>query len=157
LLGNGDGSFQAQQRFAAGYSPTSVALGDVNGDTVLDVVTVNMYGGEVSVLLGNGDGSFQAQQRFTVGDNPRSVALGDVNGDGVLDVVTSSIVFSIPSHDVSILLGNGDGSFQARQRFAIGNDLESLALGDVNGDAVLDVVTASGISGAVSVLLSNRD
>jgi hypothetical protein len=76
----------------------------VNGDTVLDVVTVNMYGGEVSVLLDNGDGSFQAQQRFTVGDNPQLVAIGDVNGDAVLDVVTASGI----SGAVSVLLSNRD-------------------------------------------------
>ena len=68
LLGNGDGSFQAAVSFAAGDAPISVAVADLDGDSVPDLVTANGYGSDdVSVLLGNGDGSFQAAVSFRGG------------------------------------------------------------------------------------------
>jgi hypothetical protein len=147
LLGNGDGSFQEQQRIAAGSLHGSVTIGDINRDGSLDVVLNNG-----SVLLGNGDGSFQAHQPFATGDGASSVALGDINGDGLLDVVLSN---------GSVLLGNGDGTFQSRQRFDFGAErfsIASVALGDINGDDTLDVVVAdSSVSDDISVSLGNGD
>ena len=67
LLGNGNGTFQTQQTFAAGVSPISVAVADVNGDGKPDLVVANYGNGSVSVLLGNGNGTFQAQQTFATG------------------------------------------------------------------------------------------
>ena len=158
LLGNGDGTFQTQQRFAVGDSPNAVAVADLNGDGKLDVVTAN-GSDDVSVLLGNGDGSFQAQQRFAAGDGPNSVAVADLNGDGRLDLVTANS----GSDDVSVLLGTGDGTFQAQQRFAAGGGSfffldgpRSVAVADVNSDGRLDLVTANG-SKDVSILLGNGD
>ncbi len=151
VLGNGDGTFQAQQRFAVGGSPTSVAVADVNGDGRLDLVTADgsYYSGGVSVLLGNGDGTFQAEQRFAVGAGPSSVAVADVNGDRRLDVLTANSY----TNDVSVLLGAGDGTFQAQPRFAVGAGPLSVAVGDVNEDGWLDVVTTNLYSDNVSVLL----
>ncbi len=77
------------------------------------------------------------------------MAVADVNGDGRLDVLTANFY----SNDVSILLGNGDGTFRAQQRFAVGVGPSSVAVADVNGDGRLDVVTANGGSHDVSVLL----
>ena len=79
-------SFAAQSTFAAGSKPASVALGDVNGDGRLDMITANQNSNNASVLLGNGNGTFQTQSTFATGSSPRSVALGDVNGDGKLDI-----------------------------------------------------------------------
>ena len=77
LLGNGNGTFQAQQTFAAGTDPISVAVGDVNGDGKPDLVVANVPTADtVSVLLGNGNGTFQAQQTFATGLQP------DVGGGG---------------------------------------------------------------------------
>ncbi|MEJ2611471.1 MAG: VCBS repeat-containing protein, partial [Candidatus Thiodiazotropha sp.] len=154
LLGNGDGSFQVEQRFAVDGFPFLVALDYVNGDAVLDVVTANSN--SVSVLLGNGDGTFQAQERFSVGDDTMQlIALGDINGDAVLDVLMANALYD---GDMSVFLGNGDGSFLAPQSFAIDNTPESVALGDVNGDAVLDLVTINNMQPSyVSVSLGNGD
>ncbi|MCH8149419.1 MAG: VCBS repeat-containing protein, partial [Planctomycetes bacterium] len=81
LLGNGDGSFQAAVSFAAGESPRSVAVADLDGDSVLDLVTANFSSDDVSVLLGNGDGSFQAAVSFAAGNGPDSFAVAEFDGD----------------------------------------------------------------------------
>ena len=94
-----------------------MAVADLDGDTVPDVVTANEFSDDVSVLLGNGDGTFQAAVSFAAGDGPQSVAVADLDGDTVPDLVTANT----GSDDVSVLLGNGDGSFQAAVSFAAGN------------------------------------
>jgi len=134
-----------------GDFPFSVALGDVDGDDVLDVVTANADSDDVSILLGFGDGRFEAAVSVPVGDGPASVALGDVDGDDVLDVVTANSV----SDDVSILLGIGDGRFEAADPVSVRDGPSSVALGDVNGDGRLDVVTANVNSNNVSILLGS--
>ncbi len=157
LLGNGDGSFQVQQRLAATDAPRSLALGDINGDSTLDLAIANFRSGAVSVLLGDGDGNFQAQQPAATLDFPREIAVGDLNRDNVLDLVVANAVLSSRSGDASVLLGNGDGSFQAPQHFAVGDNPVSVVLGDLNGDRVLDMAVANVGSDDVAVLLGNGD
>ena len=89
----------------------------------------------------------------TVGDNPLGVVLADLNGDGVLDLVTSN--FS--SNDVSILIGNGDGTFAGERRFSVGDSPSAVSAADLNGDGIVDVVTANVGSNDVSILLGNGD
>ena len=151
LLGNGNGTFAAQQTFATGATPVSVAVSDVNGDGKADLVVANNGSNSVSVLLGNGNGTFQAQQTFATGANPYSVAVSDVNGDGKPDLV----VANLSSNSVSVLLGNGNGTFAAQQTFAAGTHPRSVAVSDVNGDGKPDLLVANYSSKSVSVLLGN--
>ena len=138
------------ERFGVGANPWSVALGDVNGDGRLDVVTGNYRSDAVTALLGQGDGTLGNPQTFAVSGGPISVALGDMNGDGRLDVVTANS----GSNTVSVLLGQGDGTLGSAQTFAVGGTTPfSVALGDVNGDGRLDVVAANHHSNTVSVLI----
>src|SRR5262245_5587757 len=95
---------------------------------------------------------FLAPLAFDAGLSPQSVAVADVNGDGVLDLA----VANEGSATVSVLLGNGDGTFAAARNFAAGSFPRSVAVGDVNGDGVLDLAVANYIvNGTVSVLLGN--
>ena len=68
--------------------------------------------GTISILLGNGDDTFQTSVEYAVGDQPTSLAVGDVNRDGNADLAVANAA----TQDVSLLLGQGNGSFQAEHR-----------------------------------------
>ncbi len=106
LLGNGDGTFQAAVSFAAGTDPVSVAVADLDGDTIPDLVTANRDSNDVSVLLGNGDGRFRAAVSFAAGTLPFSVAVADLDGDTIPDLVTTNV----SSDDVSGLINLPEAS-----------------------------------------------
>ena len=90
--------------YDAGDGPRSVAIGDLDGDGVPDLVTANSHSDDVSVLIGNGNGTYASHVTYGVGNSPRSVAIGDLDGDGVPDLV----VANRNSDDVSVLLNQCD-------------------------------------------------
>ncbi|WP_324680612.1 FG-GAP-like repeat-containing protein [Hymenobacter sp. GOD-10R] len=143
------GTFASKADFNTGESPYSVALGDVNADGRLDIVTASRGDNSVSVLLGQANSSFAAKTHYSTGNSIRSAALGDVNGDGRLDIVTANF----GPGTVSVLLGQAEGLFAARMDYPTGAGTNSVALGDVNGDGRLDLVTANISDNSVSVLL----
>jgi hypothetical protein len=169
LLGNGDGTFQPAQPFAAGITPVSIVAGDFNGDGVPDLATANWGDDTASLLVGNGDGTFQATRAVAAGPSPRSVAASDFNTDGKLDLAIANYgnpacsangCFFVDS-SVLLLLGNGDGTFQAGSTLAAIQGPFSVAVADFNGDQQPDlVVTANGDtadSNNVAVMLGNGD
>jgi hypothetical protein len=165
LLGHGDGTFTIGSVTPINSSsPLSLALADFNGDGNLDAVAGNFVdrvgvpgGGGISVLSGKGDGTLQEGTDAYAGISgvPMAVAVGDFNGDRKPDLVVTGIVNAGGTEQgvVSVLLGNGDGTFQAPQLFAAGYFPQAVGVGDFNRDGKLDVVTVSG--GNVSVLLGN--
>jgi Bacterial Ig-like domain (group 3)/FG-GAP-like repeat/RTX calcium-binding nonapeptide repeat (4 copies) len=165
LLNNGGGSFRPRVDLAVGGAPVTVAVGDFNGDGKLDVVTAQQLTDSVSVLLGNGDGTFARPLVFAAsGQNftPQSMALGDVNGDGKIDLVIKSVSFlDSDAFQVGVLLGNGDGTFQAPFLAPAQPDGSGdLALGDFNGDGRMDVAVADQLgasTGDLSVFFGNGD
>ncbi len=155
LLGNGDGTFAAHVTFGAGNDPRSVAIGDLDGDGHADLAAANSTGFNASVLLGNGDGTFAAHVTFGAGVLPASVAIGDLDGDGNLDLAVANSGFpGIIIGDVSVLLGNGDGTFAADVIFGAGDFPQSVAIGDLDGDGDADLAVANFGSDNVSVLLN---
>jgi hypothetical protein len=147
-LAKSDGTFAAGVSYPVGNTGLAneeITLGDLNGDQKVDVAVSlagdNVVGQEI-VLLGNGDGTFQSGKASTGVYYPESVVAGDFNGDGKLDLAISS-ADSAPSPDVSILLGNGDGTFQP-PRVAF-SGLGILAAADLNGDGKLDLVFSGSI------------
>ncbi|MGY3088379.1 hypothetical protein ACVWYF_001412 [Hymenobacter sp. UYAg731] len=138
----------------SGTAPTAVALGDVNNDSRLDIVTANYGTNGVGVLLGRAGGGFAPVVTYPTGTNsvPSAVALGDVNGDSRLDIVTANKSTS----SVGVLLGQVGGGFAPVVTYATGTNSSNpigVALGDVDGDGRPDIVTASFFTNEVGVLL----
>jgi hypothetical protein len=199
LLGNGNGTFQTQQAYPAGNLPSSIAVGDFNGDGQLDfAVTSNTDGtvglylnqgqgtfsqptvffaagssavaavaadfngdhkldlavlcGEVCILLGEGDGGFSLTNlSYPTGTNPHAVAIGDLNGDGKNDIA----VANFGDNNLSVFIGNGDGTLQPAVNYPTGTEPSAVAIGDLNGDGKPDLVVANYTGNTVSVLLNN--
>jgi len=157
LLGNGDGTFQAAVSYGSGgASASSVAVADLDGDRKPDIVVANhcadsnCVNGSVGVLLGNGDGTFQAAVSYSSGGlYTDAVVLGDLNKDGKLDLVVASeyVISSVTTGSVGVLLGNGDGTFQAAVITSTPTPLggiRSLAMADFDGDGKLDLAVGAG-------------
>ena len=155
LLGNGDGTFQAAISYSSGgHDAYSVAVEDVNGDGKPDLLVANycadsncLTDGSVAVLLGNGDGTFQPVVTYDSGGfSAESVAVADVNGDGKPDLFVANTcvtdgAFNCVDGSVGVLLGNGDGTFQAAVSYGTG--ASSVAVRDVNWDGKPDVLVAN--------------
>ncbi len=146
VLGNGDGTFQPPISFP-GVFGDSIVAGDFNGDGRLDLALGNSTSNELSILLGNGDGTFEPLAPIALGSAPDysdeivlNLAAGDFNGDGRLDLaVTGANLQS----SVTVLIGNGDGTFQPSYPLGIGAspDDDPIVTGDFNGDGRLDLAT----------------
>jgi FG-GAP-like repeat/Putative Ig domain len=146
LLGNGDGTFRLAQNsvFATGSNPWAMVAADFNGDGKLDLAVTNYDGGSVTILMGNGDGTFTPAtgSPITVGLNPIALAVGDFNSDGKADLVVANQT----DNTLTILLGNGDGTFTpaASSPFALGTVPSSIAVGDFNSSGRLGIAITAG-------------
>jgi hypothetical protein len=137
-----------------------VAIADLNADEKLDLAVTNLgdpYADHstVSVLLGNGDGTFQPKADFGTGGGPRSVSIADLNADGTPDLAMANNWIGGVAGTVSVLLGNGDGTFRARTDFATADYPQAITIGDLDADGRQDLVVSTYSN--LSVLLGNGD
>ncbi len=152
-LGNGNGTFNTPANYGVGTLPQGLTIGDFNSDGYLDIAVANTTTFDISVLLNNGNGTYATGGTFALptNANPGSIVAGDFNNDGRLDLVTSNYV----TDNISVLLGNGAGTFTSVNNFEMGSGPQHLVAGDFNGDGRLDIVTSNLNSGDVSVRYNN--
>jgi hypothetical protein len=150
LLGDGLGGFSDSPGVTVGLGPTSITIGDLNGDGKTDFATANYTSNSVSVRLGDGLGGFRFATDVAVGIGPRSIAIGDFNGDGRADLVTANEL----SNSVSVRLGDGLEGFYGATEVAVNRNPYSLVVGDFNADGKDDLAVANSNSSNISVLLN---
>ena len=143
FLGNGNGTFRAGTSINDSGEPGSIALGDFDDNGVLDIVTAGLNGSQINILNGTGSGSFSAAQQVS-GALGEDVTVATLNGQA--DLIVSG------SGSLQVLLGNGNGTFQAATTYADSDTPVSFA--DLNGDGNLDMI-ASNSSGNVLVYFGN--
>jgi uncharacterized protein (TIGR03437 family) len=147
-------------------------LADVNGDGILDIVSILNGGestpGQLKILLGNGGTSFQAPVTYPIGSNfsqVSSLTIGDFNGDHKPDIAVAMSPFGGETGTISIFLGNGDGTFQSASAVAIPASPISVTTADLNGDGKLDLAftlnniasTSLAVGSSIAFLLGNGD
>ncbi|CAF5142563.1 unnamed protein product, partial [Rotaria sp. Silwood1] len=131
--------------------PISIAVGDFNGDRVVDIAVANNGTKHVDMMLGNGKGKFAIQTSYEIDfdSSPLVMASGDFNNDKRSEI---AVAYDGRDH-VDIFVPYNHGPFENQIRYSAGSHPQSLAIGDVNNDTRLDIVVANRDSNDVSVLL----
>lgn len=159
LRGHGDGSFEPHSDYLTIRQAADLKLAWLGPDSALDVVVVGTADNVVAVLRGRGDGTLAPPITFPTGRHPAAVVVVDLNGDGVDDLVTAN---SDPllignqvypgTNTISMLLGNGDGTYQPSIQYGVNRDPDGLCIADVSGHGTPDIVTMDHFINSVSTV-----
>src|SRR4030095_9377677 len=159
-VGNGTFTRQPVVTLILGGDPFSacndIGVGDLNRDSIVDLVVPLGNGEGNAILIGNGNGTFQVSSRIQIDETfaPLHVAVADYNRDGLLDIART--MGDGTNGLLQILRGNGDGTFQAPNRYLVPPPVSSrggimILAGDWNGDAKLDIAFVEGGAGAPTI------
>jgi len=147
FFGDGHGAFTLAHTYSAGAWPSSIAVADLNGDGKPDLVVTDRGGdpsvspraaGAVYVFLNDGHGGFPAPSTITVSAYPYSVWTGDLRGNGKADLIVAAESATV-SYTLSVLLGNGNGTFQAPVSVSPQYSPSGVVIGDFSGDGKADL------------------
>jgi hypothetical protein len=156
IFGEGDGTFDSPSSFTTGDSPHSISGGDFDEDGFPDlIVAIPSFSGQLNLLRGMGGGAFGSPEdiSFSPGKRPRTIVVGDINVDGHQDVAGISNFWN----SVSVVYGNGDGSFLPEVEYHAGRSPRDLVMGDIDGAPGLDFAVANFDGDNISLLLNNGD
>lgn len=148
-------SFASPQNYTTnGKNPSSIAMGDINGDGNADIAITGRNTNDIALFINNSDGSFGAPVSLQVGQLPHAVAIGDMNDDGHADLLVS-----YSSNVLEVYRNNGDGTFAEKEMMMMSGLTGPLypAIGDLNGDGRMDFAVADLANYNVVIRLKNID
>lgn len=155
--GNGDGTFTSGTSILVPGPVVGLAAADLNGDGKIDLLStiagISTAAGSLDVLIGNGDGTFMSPVAYPTPRSYSTVILADINHDGKIDAIVASGGSGQFGGAVSVLFGNGDGTFQPAINSEMGIAVVSVVAGDYNGDGQTDLAftQAGSIGGTTEV------
>ena len=155
LLGDGQGGFTPNGNFPALTNPTSLTVGDFDGDGSVDVMTANPGNSSGAILFGAGNGTFGPPAKLTPGGTPQAVASGDFNNDGLPDATFADAGSGAGANEIAVLPGRGDSSFTAPLNLTADTAPQAVAAADLNADGKLDLVTVARDTNKLLVFLNS--
>ncbi|NIV13013.1 MAG: hypothetical protein GWN62_17535, partial [Aliifodinibius sp.] len=171
-MGGGDGTFsneiangdlfdRQQGVYHTGDIPRWVTVGDMNNDQKTDLITADEQSNSVSIIIGNGDSTFVIAPGYSVGAPPQAFpmdgSVSDFNKDGMLDLAIANWGFPYDTSVVSVLLGQGDGTFLPKMNFTAGINPINAISRDFNKDGALDLAVGNSRDSVVSILIGQGD
>ena len=150
-FGDGTGGFYGTTELPVGSHPYNVAVADINGDGIHDLVTTNAGDNSITPILGVGNGTFIVKPVCDVGFGPISLVIADFDGDGKPDVITANL----NANTASFRRGNGGGFFYGTTEINVGSNPYHIAPGDFNNDGKYDFATSNSGNSSVSIRLGN--
>ena len=154
LFGDGNGNFTKGEMYSVGVaaSPSSIVIGDVNGDKQNDILVTNSHSNEIGIFYSYGNGTFEDVQTYQIGPGtePSSISIADLDKDNLIDIVVANTGIST----IVIFYGTGNRTFLKRESYSLGYNYRpiSVVIGDVNNDGWLDIGVANYESGSADVL-----
>jgi hypothetical protein len=147
--------FSTPVDYTVGTLPFANAVGDFNGDHILDIAVANYNSNNVSILLGNGDGTFQPAVNYMIGTEPSAITAVDLNKDGATDLAIADEI----GRTVAVLINKADGTgtFKAPVLYPAGRAPRGIVAGDLRGIGIQDLVVANNLGNDVSIFLGNGD